>query len=610
MPVRVCVLCYDSSNFSVPGQSIRAEVVVAPILMSGNEAIARGAWEAGVAVGVGYPGTPSTEVLENLVRYEGTHCEWAPNEKVAAEVAGGVSFGGRRALVTMKHVGLNVAADPLFTQAYTGVTGGLVYLVADDPGMHSSQNEQDTRNLASAAHVPVFEPSDSQEALELMREAFSVSERFDVPVIVRMTTRVSHAKSLVEVGERTEVPAIPYAKNPQKYVMMPGMARTRRVDLDSRFVALGEYARTCTANRIEIRDPSLGIVTSGIAYQYVREALPEASILKLGFTFPLSDDLILEFSSMVERIAVAEELGPYLSLRLRALGIEQVETGLPAIGELSPVTIGRAFGAEMPQVRALVPDLPPRPPLLCPGCPHRGVFHALGKLRAVVTGDIGCYTLAALAPLKAMDSCVCMGASIGMSHGAALAGVDGGPVVAVIGDSTFAHSGMTGLLHMAYSGSAGTVVVLDNRTTAMTGHQGNPVNGVAIGGGAAPAVDLEALARALGAASVRTVDPHDLAGTLQVLKEETAADHLSVVIAKAPCALIVRDHKDPYAVDEESCTKCGACIRLGCPAISRDEDGRAVIDTSLCVGCAQCVQVCRFDAIVQVGPACDLGGAS
>jgi len=609
MPGRASALCYDSSNFGFPGPSIRVEVFVAPILMSGNEAIARGAWEAGVAVGVGYPGTPSTEVLENLVGYDGVHCEWAPNEKVAAEVAGGVSFGGRRVLVTMKHVGLNVAADPLFTQAYTGVTGGLVYLVADDPGMHSSQNEQDTRNLAAAAHVPVFEPSDSQEALEFMREAFAVSERFDVPVIVRMTTRVSHAKSLVEMGERVEVSAVPYTKNPQKYVMMPGMAKMRRIDLDSRLAGLTDYARECDSNRMEMRDLSLGIVTAGVAYQYVREALPDASILKLGFTHPLSDDLILDFSSKVQRIAVAEELGPYLSLRLRVLGIEQVETGLPAIGELSPVTIGRAFGSEAPPVRATIPDLPPRPPLLCPGCPHRGVFHALGKMRAVVTGDIGCYTLAALAPLKAMDSCVCMGASIGMGHGAALAAVDGGPIVAVIGDSTFAHSGMTGLLHMAYSGGTGTVVILDNRTTAMTGHQGNPVSGIALGGGTAPAVDLEALAHALGAASVRTVDPHDLAGTLEVLKEETAADHLSVVIAKAPCALIVKEHKDPYAVDEESCTKCAACVRLGCPAISRDENGRAVIDTSLCVGCAQCVQVCRFDAIVQVGPSCDPGGA-
>ena len=583
---------------------------MARVLMSGNEAVARGAWESGVVVGVGYPGTPSTEVLENLVGYEEVRCEWAPNEKVAAEVAGGVSFGGARALVTMKHVGLNVAADPLFTQAYTGVTGGLVYLVADDPGMHSSQNEQDTRNLAAAAHVPVFEPSDSQEALEFVRLAFELSERCDIPVIVRMTTRVSHAKSLVEVGERQARAVVPYEKQLGKYVMMPGMARARRVDLDTRLSALHDYAEETTANRVELRDPTLGVVTSGIAYQYVREALPEASILKLGFTHPLPDDLILDFISKVERVAVAEELGPYLSLRLRQLGVELVETGLPVIGELSPVTISSAFGGDAPATRDVIPDLPPRPPLLCPGCPHRGVFHALGKMRAVVTGDIGCYTLAALAPLKAMDSCVCMGASIGMAHGTGLAGGVGAPIVAVIGDSTFAHSGMTGLLHMAYSGSTGTVVILDNRTTAMTGHQGNPVSGVAIGGGTAPAVDLEMLARALGAVSVRTVDPHDLAATLEALKDAVAEHHLSVVIAKAPCALIVRDHKDPFAVDEETCTKCAACVRLGCPAISRDDAGRAVIDTSLCVGCGQCVQVCRFSAIVPVGPSCDLGGVS
>jgi indolepyruvate ferredoxin oxidoreductase alpha subunit len=351
-------------------------------------------------------------------------------------------------------------------------------------------------------------------------------------------------------------------------------------------------------------------VTSGIAYQYVREALPTASVLKLGLTFPLPEALILDFASKVERVAVVEELDPYVSLRLRALGVTLVDTGLPAFGELSPVIIGRAFGLEAPATREPIPDLPPRPPLLCAGCPHRGVFHALGKLKAVVTGDIGCYTLAALAPLKAMDSCVCMGASIGMGHGIALVGDTSGPVVSVIGDSTFAHSGLTGLLHMAYSGGTGTVVVLDNRTTAMTGHQGNPVNGISIGGGAAPAVDLEMLTRALGARSVRTVDPHDLAGTLAVLREETAAEHLSVVIAKAPCALLVKEPKDPYAVDDELCTKCGACVRLGCPAISRDDTTRAVIDTSLCVGCAQCVQVCRYDAIVPSGAACDIGGAS
>jgi len=576
--------------------------------MSGNEAVARGAWEAGVRIGVGYPGTPSTEVLENLVRYEDVHCEWAPNEKVAAEVAGGVSLGGARALVTMKHVGLNVAADALYTQAYTGVTGGLVYLVADDPGMHSSQNEQDTRNHAAAAHVPLLEPSDSTEAREFVKRAFEISETYDIPVIVRMTTRVSHGKSLVEAGERVTSPVTPYASQPPKYVMMPGNARVRRIDLESRLMSLVALAESAPENRMEMRDTTLGIVTSGIAYQYVREALPDASVLKLGIINPLPESLVLEFSSRVDRIAVVEELDPYLTVRLRALGIELVETGLPPMGELSPVTISGAFGGAAPAVRERIPDLPPRPPLLCPGCPHRGVFHGLAKMRAIVTGDIGCYTLAALPPLKAMDSCVCMGASIGMAHGLELAGSAERPVVAVIGDSTFAHSGLTGLLHMAYAGGAGTVVVLDNRTTAMTGHQGNPVSGIACDGSPTPAVDLEALCTALGAASVRTVDPHDLAGTLAVLKEETAAGHLSVIIAKAPCALIVKEQKDPFAVDEELCTKCGACIRLGCPAISADADGRAVIDTAICVGCGQCVQVCRFDAIVQVGPSCDIGG--
>lgn len=605
-------LCYHSANFT----RTHDDAVHTPegpqvtrTLMSGNEAVARGAWEAGVAVGVGYPGTPSTEVLENLVGYPAVTCEWAPNEKVAAEVGGGASFGGVRALVTMKHVGLNVAADALFTQVYTGVTGGLVYLVADDPGMHSSQNEQDTRNYAVAARVPVLEPSDSQEALEFTRAAFELSERFDTPVIVRMTTRISHGKSMVETGDRVEQPGIAYEKRPQKYVMMPGNARNRQPALSARIAALADHGAEAPQNVVEMRDSSLGVITSGIAYQYVREALPDASVLKVGLTFPLPDDLIREFTSRVERVAVVEELGPYLGLRLQQLGIELVETGLPLAGELSPVAVSRAFGGSAPELRKPVEGLPPRPPLLCAGCPHRGVFHALGKLRAIVTGDIGCYTLGALAPLSAMDSCVCMGASIGMGHGVALAGEQGQPVVAVLGDSTFAHSGMTGLLHMAYNNGTGTVVVLDNRTTAMTGHQGNPVSGTSITGDAAPAVDLAGLARALGAASVRTVDAHDLAGTLAVLKEEVAAEHLSVVIAVAPCALLVKSSKDPFAVDEGMCSKCAACVRLGCPAISRDEDGRAVIDTSICVGCGQCVQVCRYDAIVSTGPSCDLGGA-
>jgi indolepyruvate ferredoxin oxidoreductase alpha subunit len=577
--------------------------------MSGNEAVARGAWEAGVAVGVGYPGTPSTEVLENLVKYDCVRCEWAPNEKVAAEVAAGVSLGGARTLVTMKHVGLNVAADLLFTLAYTGVGGGYVLLVADDPGMHSSQNEQDSRNYAAFAKVPMLEPSDSQEALEFTREAFSISEEFDIPVLVRTTTRIAHSKGLVEVGERVAASeSAPYTARVAKWVMMPGNARARRVDLAERTGRLVVFSNECGLNRVEMRDPALGIVVSGIAYEYVREALPEASILKVGMVNPLPERLILEFASKVERLAVIEELDPYMSLRLKALGLSLVETGLPAIGELSPDRIAQAFGAPLRETREPIVDLPPRPPLLCAGCPHRGVYWALGKLKATVMGDIGCYTLGALPPLSAMDSCVCMGASVGMAHGLGLAGSSERPVVGVIGDSTFAHSGITGVLDMVYNGGSGTVVILDNRTTAMTGHQGNPVSGKTIAGDVAPMLDLEALVAALGVPWVRTVDPFDMSATLEALREATQTAGMSVLIAKAPCALLVKREDQPYAVDEELCTSCGACVRLGCPAIMKADSGQAVIDTASCVGCSQCVQVCRADAIVAVGPACDLGG--
>jgi indolepyruvate ferredoxin oxidoreductase alpha subunit len=578
--------------------------------MSGNEAVARGAWEAGVAVGVGYPGTPSTEVLENLVRHEGVRCEWAPNEKVAAEVAAGVSAGGRRSIVTMKHVGLNVAADPLFTLAYTGVGGGLVFFVADDPGMHSSQNEQDTRNYAAFAKVPLLEPSNSQEALDFTRAAFVLSEEFDTPVIVRSTTRVSHSKGLVEAGEReTLAESKAYVRDVAKWVMMPGNARARRALMDGRIAALAARACDCAFNEMTLKDPSLGIITSGVAAEYVAEALPDVSVLKLGMTFPVPEELILEFASKVERVAVVEEIDRYLTRAVRALGIEVVETGLPTFGELSADLVAAAFGAPARATREPLSDLPPRPPLLCPGCPHRGVFWALGKLRAVVMGDIGCYTLAALPPLAAMDTCVCMGASVSMAHGLALAKTAERPIVGVIGDSTFAHSGITGLLNMVYNGGDGTIVILDNRTTAMTGHQGNPVSGLTLDGKPAPALDLEALVTALGVPSVATVNPHDLPATLQALTAATAAEGLSVVIAKAPCALLLKEHDAVCAVDEETCTACGACIRLGCPAIMKAPNGRAVIDISLCVGCSQCVQVCRYDAIQPAGAACDFGGA-
>lgn len=578
-------------------------------LLSGNEAIARGAWEAGVAVGVAYPGTPSTETLENLVRMPDVRCEWAPNEKVALEVGAGVSMSGARALVTMKHVGVNVAADPLFTLAYTGVGGGLVILVADDPGMHSSQNEQDSRNWGPFARIPVLEPSNSVEAREFTIRAFELSEEFDLPVIVRSTTRVSHSKGLVEVGERITAERVVYEKSPGKWVMMPAMARVRRVDLDERVRRVETYAATCDLNRVEMRDSSIGIVTSGVSYEYVREALPDASVFKLGMVWPLPELALSDFAAEVEHLHVVEEADPCLRTRLRSMGIAVRESSLPAAGELTAGSIGAAFGRGGPDVREPVGGLPGRPPLMCPGCPHRGVFHALRKLRAIVTGDIGCYTLGALPPTSAMDSCVCMGASIGMAHGMTIGDEDlTRPVVAVIGDSTFAHSGITGLAHMAYNRGAGTIAILDNRITAMTGHQGNPMMGRTLNGEMGVEIDVEKLCDALGISAVRVVDPHDLDATETALREEIARDALSVIVFRSPCALLLREKEQPYAVDDEACTACGACVKLGCPAIGMRTDKKAEIDVTVCVGCADCVQVCKFDAIQVTGPACDIGG--
>lgn len=579
-------------------------------LLSGNEAFAQGAWEAGAAVGVGYPGTPSTETLEHFATLPGVYAEWAPNEKVALEVAAGVSLGGRRSLVTMKHVGMNVAADPLFTLAYTGVRGGLVILVADDPGMHSSQNEQDSHNYAAFARVPMLDPSDSAEARAFAAEAFDISERFDVPVLLRSTVRIGHAKSLVSTGERTE-PAAPldYQTDPAKWVMMPAMARARRVDLDARLVALAQFAEQTPLNRAEYRDRAVGVVCAGVCYEHVREALPDASVFKLGMTFPLPAQALAEFASQVDRLVVVEEAEPYLARSLASLGIAVDAIPLPVAGELSPGAIRRAMGHAEPQTRPCPEGLPPRPPLMCPGCPHRLVFATLRKLRAVVTGDIGCYTLGALRPLAAMDTCVDMGASIGMAHGFELAeGAGKRPVVGVIGDSTFAHSGITGLLNTVYNGGAGTIAILDNRITAMTGHQGNPVNGVTLQRRPSKELDLAVLCSALGVDRVRVVDAQDLEAVEAALREETAAEALSVLIFRSPCALLVREKGDPYTVDEEVCTACGVCVKLGCPAIGRDEEsGIAYIDVSVCVGCGQCVQVCRFGAIVHTGPACDIG---
>jgi indolepyruvate ferredoxin oxidoreductase, alpha subunit len=583
---------------------------VSPTLLSGNEAVARGAWEAGALVGVGYPGTPSTQALEVFARLEGVYAEWAPNEKVALEVAAGASMGGARALVTMKHVGVNVAADPLFTLAYTGVGAGLVVFVADDPGMHSSQNEQDSRNWGPFARIPVLEPSDSTEALEFTRTAFELSERFDIPVIVRSTTRISHSKGVVDVaGERVQRPAGSYEKDICKWVMMPGMARARRASLDDRVSEMVSFAEESELNRVEMRNTSLGIVTSGVCYQYVREALPDASVFKLGISFPLPGAALARFAQNVERLVVVEEADTYLDSGLRALGLDPEPVGLPSAGELSPGIVARALGGEPPATRDVVSGLPPRPPLMCPGCPHRGAYNALRKAKAVVTGDIGCYTLGALAPLSSMDSCVCMGASVGMAHGMRLAGQGSDrPVAAVIGDSTFAHSGVTGLIDLAYNGSDALICILDNRITAMTGHQENPVSGMTLQGRPTTEIDLEALCRSVGVKRVRTVDPHDLAAAEVAVREEVASDELSVIIFRAPCALLIKEKEQPFAVDDEACTACGLCIRLGCPAISKVEGGKARIDITICVGCGDCVQVCRFSAIELTGPACDIGG--
>lgn len=581
---------------------------MAKTLLSGNEAIAQGAWQAGAAVGVAYPGTPSTETMQYFSTLPGVYAEWAPNEKVSLEVAAGVSLTGCRTLVTMKHVGLNVAADPLFTLAYTGVRGGLVILVADDPGMHSSQNEQDSRNYAAFARVPVLEPSDSAEALEFTIRAFDLSEELDVPVLVRSTVRLSHAKSLVEVGPRVELAAAgPYATNPAKWVMMPAMARQRRVDLDERMTR-AESASADLA-RIDLRDAGLGIVTSGVCYEHVREAAPDASTLKIGMGFPLPAETLAEFARSVERVVVVEEADAYLERGLRALGIEVEHVDLPTVGELTPGAIRAALGMTAPELREAEKTLPPRPPLMCPGCPHRPVFATLRKLRAIVTGDIGCYTLGALQPLASMDTCVCMGASVGMAHGVGLGGGLGErPVVAVIGDSTFAHSGVSGLMNTVYNGGGGTVLILDNRITAMTGHQGNPMNGITLQERASNEIDLVQLVKALGVGRVRVEDPHDFVAVEAALREETGVPELSVIVFRAPCALITREKGDPYAVDEDACTKCGVCIRIGCPAIGKDEEtARAYIDVTVCVGCGQCVQTCRYGAIVHTGPACDLG---
>lgn len=576
-------------------------------LMSGNEAIARGAYEAGVTVGTAYPGTPSTEILEQLSRYPGVRADWAPNEKVALEVGIGASLAGARVLVAMKHVGVNVAADPLLTLSYTGVGGGLVLVSTDDPGMHSSQNEQDNRHYARLAKIPLLEPADSEEARVFTIAGLALSERFDTPVLLRTTTRISHSRSLVQEGERQVRQRSSFKKDPAKYVMLPGFARQRRPLVDQRLEALRREAENSPLNRIEKGSSRRGIICSGMAYQYVKEALPEDAVLKLGFSYPLPEKLIRDFAATVEEIIVVEELDPFLEEQIRALlpGVPvRGKELLPAAGELDlriiREQVGSLEGLKTEPPRPL--ELPSRPPLLCPGCPHRGVFYVLKKLKVTVPGDIGCYTLGALPPLESLHTCICMGSGIGIAAGMERADpTTAGQTVAVIGDSTFFHSGLTALLDLVYSGSRATVIILDNRTTAMTGHQDHPGTGVTLQGVERSPVELEPLCRALGVNRVFTVDPLQLRELEALIKAELAAAEPSVIITRRPCTLLERTPAVSLAVDPQRCNDCGLCLELGCPALSRSEE-RAVIDATICTGCGLCLQVCRRKAIAELSP--------
>lgn len=565
--------------------------------MLGNEAIAAGARDAGCRVAVAYPGTPSTEITETIARFSGVDSAWAPNEKVALETAMGAAVGGARSLCCMKHVGLNVAADPLFTAAYTGVNAGLVIVVADDPGMHSSQNEQDSRYYALSAHVPMLEPSDSQEAYDFTRLAFVISEKFDTPVLIRTTTRIAHARSPVQVSEPERPEVRGYAKDAMKYVMMPGMARLRHVQVNEHMKGLSEYGETLPHNRA-IPGGKVGVVTSGIAYQYVREALPDASVYKIAMVNPLPIESIRAFAQTVNTLYVAEELEPFIENALKAAGIPVEGKALFSnLGELSANTVAKQLAgrdAEHPDA----PALPGRPPVMCPGCPHRAVYYMLNKLKLTATGDIGCYTLGALPPLQGLDTCLCMGASIPMALGMQKArGAEfAKKLVAVIGDSTFLHSGITGLIEAVYTGGVFTVLILDNATTGMTGHQNHPATGFDICGDPAPRVDLETMVRAAGVNSVAVVDPFNLEKLEQTLKTETEKPELSVVICRRPCALIEKTKKAPLHIDADKCRYCKACMKLGCPAI-QDTGDKAQIDAGLCSGCGLCPGVCPFGAI-------------
>ena len=569
-------------------------------LMLGNKAVARGLYEAGCMVVSSYPGTPSTEITEETAKYDEVYCEWAPNEKVALEAAHGATVGGRRSACAMKHVGLNVAADPLFTISYQGVNAGLVICVADDPGMHSSQNEQDSRHYAKAAKVPMLEPSDSQEALEFTKKAFELSEKYNTPVFIKMCTRVSHSQSVVETGVRVVPEQVPYVKDPAK-VMMTLNSRNAHVRVEQRTKDLIALAENCDFNRVEYGDKNLGIITLSTSYQYARACFGEnASILKLGMIYPLPEKLILDFAASVDEVIVLEELDPFIEEHCKQLGIKvKGKDTFPICGEFSQNLVRKCMGMEVPESLHIDDEIPPRPPVMCAGCPHRGVFYTLKKNNCMVYGDIGCYTLGAVAPLNAMDLNVCMGASCSGLHGFNKAmGKEGEKrSVGVIGDSTFIHSGITGITDIAYNMSNSTVIILDNSITGMTGHQQNPTTGKNLRGEPAGKVNLEALCRAIGFNRVRVVDPYNLEEVDTVLKEELEADEPSIIISRRPCVMIKGTvHKPPLKVDSDKCVGCKSCMRIGCPAISV-RDKKAKIDPTLCIGCKVCTQMCKFDAL-------------
>ena len=571
-------------------------------LMLGNEAVARGLYENGVLVSTAYPGTPSTEISEYAAKYDEIYAEWSPNEKVALEVAIGASVGGARAFCAMKHVGLNVAADPLFTVAYTGVNGGLVIGVADDPSMHSSQNEQDSRNYAKASKVPMIEPSDSSECKEFIKAAYEMSENFDTPVIYRLSTRVSHSQSIVELSERQEVEVKPYTADIAKYVMMPGNAIKKHPEVEDRINRLREYAETTPLNRIEYGDKKIGIITSGMCYNYVKEAFGDSvSVLKLGMVYPLPVNMIKEFAKNVDTLYVVEELDPFIEEHCNNIGVKVIGKELfPMCYEFSTRQIKELIsGQACPEFDTVDEEVPMRPPVLCPGCPHRGIFYVLKKMGVNVCGDIGCYTLGAVAPLQSIHSVVCMGASIGMSFGMSLARGEefAKNTVAVLGDSTFIHSGITGLVEIVYNKGINTVLVLDNSITGMTGHQDNPTTGKTLKGEKTKQVDSELLGKAVGIDRVSIIDPFDLKQCEKVLKEELASDEPSLVIVQRPCALLKSvKFPGPIKINNEKCKKCKMCMKLGCPAIV-DRGDYLEIDKTLCVGCGLCKNVCSFGAI-------------